>query len=1028
MIEALETLLKDLMTNFNQFGITDASGQKFQPQPFDPSALKEFPLAEFGLDKLEDSHLAFYDPEHCDGIKNMTAGKRAAIDEKRVNANQHEYRNNVGRALWNTALRAHMLNKNPKSSIPGIVGHIGFVDSNNKYLDDVRVENKGPRAVGVKPSILSRAPHIVDERTLAFGKSYQKFIDAMAKNPDPLADAKYNAGWLFTSKIEEGTPNAIAGFITTQSVLSDRIALYEARLNENISEEKRQQTGDKVKKLKKLAIETRDRYMDYFNLPKEIEHELKAHPERKFSEDFMLEKIAALNLLTSKNITTDTIDLDIDRLTRERENLPKQPMYASLSNFQDFIYESDRPINDAFMRMDTDIEKEYDFSIKRLQDSKSKIQQAQQALNATKQKLENLLKVMPEIRNLFGQTQQQAEKILALPASDSADPMATSEELQKRQRAILQNIQELETLRTSLAEENARHLETPKFSDQQTQQDFETIAKDSLNVMTKKLTTRIKQYRTQNVAIAEQIRKKELASAQGSTEGLVNLKTTADSYSGIYSNSLRNTKHKLTLEKRTLEIAQESLDSINGKVAPRMATIQSAIDSTQQKIQALGLQSPPRIITDIRDLITLQKQLSEAITTLEGATLPLSNELFATLQNTLNWDEETTQQWQYITPSHYGYTNWAYTWIASSTVSESPEVTLKKAAQERLMAVEAAIHAITPLSLTLDQQQARRVRLQAAAQSRMAPHLAMKANAEEEIRSLETEATDLQKIIQLHAKDSASASGAFDKQIRDCVTELGNINTDQDNINSLAKIKALGAEGGQLDLVKKKFDNLIKIGAATFNPKRATTKAFSDLYAEKTAALTRQEVAITAKEAADLLAQDQAREQAAAQRTENTKARLEFYEKYAGKQNPDFAGSKIAAGLIKKYLDSRAKEYEWFDRVQNITSFFRGHSWKPDHEARKIYLDEIKDLLHQYHMEGKPQHLLIARRKIKEVLDNPKQFPARNNDTLSEKYKGSMRFLLDRLMTDIDETLGIKPSAAPNQQPAEESHQGLQPK
>ncbi len=335
MIEALEKLLRDLEQNFEQFGIVYTAGQ-------------EFDMTQFGLDKPEDSRLSFYDPEHCDGINNNPE-LQANIAESGnwVNANSHQYPKNIGRALYNSTLRALWMTKNPGSAAPGIKTHKEYIDNNHRYIDNQKVETRGPVGDGIPSVSLTRAPLIVDPISETFGQSYKQFLNVMAKNTDPFKDAKDNC-WVpgGAAMMDAGTPKTIAGFQTTLYVLNERLATYHARKNENILNDQTffsaaTTANEKTNNLTQSARNIENKYDPFFNKAAQIESRINStklsEMNIKQKEQFIKETIAELEVMKKNAITQEAIQHDIDTLTNQyrtisNENtvaLPLTPSYQA---------------------------------------------------------------------------------------------------------------------------------------------------------------------------------------------------------------------------------------------------------------------------------------------------------------------------------------------------------------------------------------------------------------------------------------------------------------------------------------------------------------------------------------------------------------------------------------------------------------------------------------------------------------------------------------------------------------------------
>lgn len=336
MIEALEKLLRDLEEDFQNLEIAFTKGQ-------------EFDMTEFALSNFNDSKVAFYDPEHCDGINNNPELK-TTIEQSEINwvdASTHEYPKNVGRALYNSTLRALWMAKNPGSAAPGIKTHKEYIDTNHLYMDNQKVETRGPAGNGVSSTALTRTPLIVDPTTETFGKSYQKFLDVMAKDTDPFRDTKANC-WVpgAASMMDASTPKTIAGFQTSLHVLNERLAIYHARKNENLLNEDNfiaasTAATEKTKELTQSLREIENKYNPFFDTARQVEHNINStnlsEMNSKQKEQFIKETIAQLEAMKKNSITQEAIQHDIDTLTNQYRTLsnnntvalPHTPGYQS---------------------------------------------------------------------------------------------------------------------------------------------------------------------------------------------------------------------------------------------------------------------------------------------------------------------------------------------------------------------------------------------------------------------------------------------------------------------------------------------------------------------------------------------------------------------------------------------------------------------------------------------------------------------------------------------------------------------------
>ena len=336
MIEALENLLRRLEADFESLKIPYTQGQ-------------EFDITEFALNNHNDSKVAFYDPEHCDGI-NTNPALKTTIEQSGINwvdASTHDYPKNVGRALYNSTLRALWMAKNPGAAATGINAHKEFIDTNHRYMDNQKVETRGPAGNGVPANSLTRTPLIVDPITETFGKSYQNFLDVMSKDSDPFKDTKANC-WVpgAAGLMDASTPKTIAGFQTSLHVLNERLALYHARKNENLLNEDNfiaasTAVTEKTNEITQSLREIENKYNPFFETARQVEDKINSinlsEMNSKQKEQFIKETIAQLEAMKKNSITQEAIQHDIDTLTNQYRTLsnnntvalPHTPGYQS---------------------------------------------------------------------------------------------------------------------------------------------------------------------------------------------------------------------------------------------------------------------------------------------------------------------------------------------------------------------------------------------------------------------------------------------------------------------------------------------------------------------------------------------------------------------------------------------------------------------------------------------------------------------------------------------------------------------------
>lgn len=399
MIEALEKLLSDLERDFDNLGIAYVKGQ-------------EFDMAEFGLNNHEHSKVAFYDPAHCDGINsNPELQNTIANSNSWVDATNHEYPKNVGRALYNSTLRALWMTKNPGKAATGIKTHKDYIDTNHRYLDTQKVETRGPVGEGIPSVSLTRAPLVVDPITEKFGKSYQQFLTVIANDPDPFKDAKANCyvpGG--ASMMDAGTPKTIGGFQTTLFTLNERLAIYNARKNENLLNDESFVTASNAASEKTIALtqttnEIANKYNPFFDTAKQVERKIDgtklSEMNMKQKEQFIKETIAQLEELKKSSITQEAIQRDIDTLTIQYRTLTNNNTVAlpCTPSYQAILYASHN-VSDCFHNAERDTLQEIHHTISKLKGYKDTLAQIVSKQETQLKKLHSeLIETAPQLVN-----------------------------------------------------------------------------------------------------------------------------------------------------------------------------------------------------------------------------------------------------------------------------------------------------------------------------------------------------------------------------------------------------------------------------------------------------------------------------------------------------------------------------------------------------------------------------------------------------------------------------------------------------
>lgn len=1003
MIEALETLLKDLMRNFNEFGMTDADGKKFDPNNVKLSELKEFPMENFGLNNTNDSHQQFYDPAHCDNILSMPKEHQEAIAQTWVDAHNTAYSQNVGRALWNTAVRAYYMANNVYSAIPKIQTHMQFTDNNNKYLDDQRVLNRGEIVEGVKTHILSRAPLIVDERTLTFGKSYQKFIDAMANNPDPLADIKKNGGWMLSSKIDQGTANAKAGFITTKYILDERIARYEARLNENLNsaEDEHSRQREVAQSQKTPALATREKYYDYFELVNEIETKARdfAEPDDKLSYQQKIatlqEWLARIQHAAATPPTPEAIKADFDALNEKREALsggnPEESPFLFPENYQTAIYVDMTPASAVIKRITTDVMDEYNNTLAALQNHETTIKEKADQLAAMTRRLTNLIAVLAKLDNLKIITPEESN-ILATDLAQAENADDTIESLRAQEKALRNTLLQIEAMSENLNSTQQEQLgEIPKIADETMQQDFTRGFIILYSNARSRVEASKERHETALLAIENILKEKELMEAKGNAEKLAAIKKEADSALKEISIGAIKATNTLNSETKSLEQANLAISDIEHSYHSPIEKARTDITAIEREINDASIETPNGRLTTPEELKQLQTELEAIKVQLKTAKIPLENEFFETLKNLLNWDESTTKSLEYIKAANYGYTSWGWTFVASSPLNQ-----IKQTLKDRLASASVAMEQIQAFHKQLISARERLNNLNHQKNAELTPQLATKEYAEELIKESKSQAENLaqEKIVQENKANEATQ--AFEQQLQQCLT----------NINDPTLTEAA------LRQIKSEFDRLEEIGKGTFDlNKMPAYQAFTE-------AVLAAKSRIMPPIKAELIPghQEHGRLDVAAvvsaQPAPAADPPAEQVANNASLFNKYFSLKEDTKGLATRYLEKRAAQYTLFDTLQKgiklgIRFFSGGYEWKTDQDKRTDYLAHIATCLERYE-ESDPKNIsfLKGAYNLSVAVFNENLFPARAKKG-SDAYSDSMRALLEDLIADIKKVPGM---------------------
>ena len=399
MKEALETFLKDLMSDFKRFGILDPTGAEFNPDNFAPDNLQEFMV---DISDKTHSHLPFYDPA-CDGLnenENMELLRSIQASDGWVDANKHIYAENVGKVLWNNALSIYnmlrlldMSRFGLAAKIPGLISTMPGMKSkmNEKaaYLDDSPVKTseelaEEAKAWGIKYYV---TPRIVDKRTLAFAESSLKLTRYLLTTPNPF-EAELNklhekAGTRLDTTIMPILNKVLIGAKITYPELIDRIECYKARLTRyKQSDEERTELFIRVGELKKRATVLLEKFRGHADLIAHIERETETitHDVSPANYEEKLTKIAGF--IEAMNETAYFLD-------------PKLPIeYCFKQDYTQELYATkQKHENDLFRRMDTEVTQYYQATLKQLYPNKT--------LAQIKEDQEKMLeKLQQHLRNL----------------------------------------------------------------------------------------------------------------------------------------------------------------------------------------------------------------------------------------------------------------------------------------------------------------------------------------------------------------------------------------------------------------------------------------------------------------------------------------------------------------------------------------------------------------------------------------------------------------------------------------------------
>nr|MDQ2993843.1 hypothetical protein [Pseudomonadota bacterium] len=743
-IEALERLIDDLENNFSKFNI-----------PFEKG--KEFPMAQFDLN---DAKQNFYDPEHCD---NLTAEQKTQLttDKTWVDANNSPFRDNVGRALYNVALRALAMTKSP-SATKG-TQDLKFVDENYRYCD----------------SALSRAPLVVDSRTLAFAETYKVFTDTMVKLPDPLSDAKKNAGFVVRLALESNTATTIQGFKSAQAILDERIFLYKARLNESLMN--RSKVQDEFEKLKSPALEARNKYNVYSELAGQIDFELTKHPERKSDESYLKTKIAELKKLLDAPLTAHMLEQDILNLEKGQANIPSNPIFLAQNSYFDEIFTRRVAPIDAFAPMRSLVVDEYATSVDELKRLQNRIPQTIKVQQNMIAKLESLL-VQLELQKLRVNVMTRVTlQTPPRPIDQSSDNIET---LKNNEKIIKTNLTNLGVLLNVLDHNKNDHLSSLTFTDKKAQDEYRQGVIAIFDTTTRDIRKVYDEFVYEEEKISTKLRTVQLEATHGDDKALVDLKQKSDRAIGLARQTLHGINDALKASSTEIAMANNAIDLINQQYDPQIAVAQAEITRLNTLILWSGVSTPVGQISDLTELHELMERLETAQDTLRTASLPIDETVFNELAEILNWDSDDIGEWEYIqNPQSFfnSFTN-------ALGVTATPQELLFQGVQQRIKRIIEATDFIEPLFATMRTHQQSLDNISAQKKHTLALPLQRIVSAELAREQLEKEKTPLEIDISYHEKMVDDATAAFESSLRQCIEDVAKPNLTHDDLKNVREL------------------------------------------------------------------------------------------------------------------------------------------------------------------------------------------------------------------------------------------------
>ncbi len=381
---ALEALIVDLRAALTEFGIAP-EGNTLYP---------ESELSDRGA-----SHQHFFDPEHCDDGLKPDSKKITWVD-----ANQSDYPIKVGKAYWNSAqlLKGLLEVKSTYSPVSAFAGQFKTTQEKMNacfdYMDDNRPE--------AGKDYRTQAPQVVDPKTFRLAKIYKKFVDVMVKDEDPLeamrlSAANFSGGGLAASKINENKALFQKQFSLAQQALSERIGIYEARLNQNLHVE---DGADRVIREEVIRSRLQKRLRKFEEYCDAVDQSVSQ--TRQFLEGLEYReikpaaaKVEALEerLRQLENVVEFDLQQNLDELEQEKKSVDslysiRDPNYA-------LVIFSGEPESDVVRPLDPQqkeaLKKEYDDAEKTLQENHEK---KRAELNELKTALRKELAVQKELQ------------------------------------------------------------------------------------------------------------------------------------------------------------------------------------------------------------------------------------------------------------------------------------------------------------------------------------------------------------------------------------------------------------------------------------------------------------------------------------------------------------------------------------------------------------------------------------------------------------------------------------------------------